>query len=101
MRTFVVEHPGRYAATTGAVPTGPDDPLSVAANRVLGSLAAVLRGYPIAPEDFDHALRTLRSLIHGFATLQAGNGFQWNVDTDQSFEWLIEFTDRGLRALSS
>ncbi len=36
----------------------------------------------------DHALRTLRSLCHGFATLQADNGFQSSADIDDSFEWL-------------
>lgn len=25
------------------------------------------------------------------------HGFQWNEDTDQSFDWLIDFLDRGLR----
>ena len=27
LRDYVKQHPGRYAATTGARPTGPDDPL--------------------------------------------------------------------------
>jgi hypothetical protein len=39
----------------------------------------------------------LRSLFHGFATLEAANGFQWSTDIDESFEWLIDFADRGLR----
>ncbi|MFV5998312.1 TetR/AcrR family transcriptional regulator, partial [Streptomyces sp. NPDC056231] len=26
-------------------------------------------------------------------------GFQWSADIDESFEWLIAFADRGLRAL--
>ncbi|WP_078965326.1 alpha/beta fold hydrolase [Streptomyces aureocirculatus] len=34
----------------------------------------------------DHALRLLRSLCHGFATLQAAGGFQWSADVDESFE---------------
>ncbi|MFE1909595.1 TetR/AcrR family transcriptional regulator, partial [Streptomyces gardneri] len=25
--------------------------------------------------------------------------FQWSVDVDESFEWLIAFADRGLRTL--
>jgi Tetracyclin repressor-like, C-terminal domain len=41
----------------------------------------------------------VRSLCHGFATLQAAGGFQWSADIDESFEWLITFADRGLRAL--
>jgi len=97
LRTFVLKHPGRYAATIGAEPDGPDDPLAVAGLRVIDALTAVLRGYPIKPDDVDHALRTLRSLFHGFAALQASNGFQWSADIDESFEWLIAFADRGLR----
>jgi AcrR family transcriptional regulator len=97
-RAFVLTHPGRYAATIGLVPSGPDDPLVAAGRRVFAGFTAVLRGYPVPPSDVDHALRMLRSLFHGFATLQAANGFQWSADIDESFEWLIDFTDRGLRA---
>lgn len=98
-RAFVLEHPGRYAATIGVGPSGPDDPLAVEGRRLLGAFTAVLRGYEIGESDVDHALRTLRSLCHGFATLQAANGFQWSADVDESFEWLIAFADQGLRAL--
>ncbi len=96
-RTFVVDHPGRYAATTGLEPTGPDDPTTLAAQRLFDVFRAVLRGYGLAESDTDHALRMFRSLCHGFATLEAAGGFQWSTDIDKSFEWLIAFTDRGLR----
>lgn len=98
-RAFVLEHPGRYAATIGVEPSGPDDPLAAAGARLLGAFLAVLRGYEIREADVDHALRLLRSLFHGFATLQAGGGFQWSADVDESFAWLIDFADRGLRTL--
>jgi AcrR family transcriptional regulator len=97
-RGYVLAHPGRYMATTGVEARGPDDPLLAAADRVIGSLAAVLRGYGIAAGEMDHALRTVRSTIHGFAVLEASRGFQWAADTDESFRWLIAFVDRGLRA---
>lgn len=98
-RTFVVRHPGRYAATIGVEPSGPDDPLAGAAYRLLGVFLAVLRGYDVPESDVDHALRMIRSLCHGFAMLQTSGGFRWSTDTDESYEWLIAFTDRGLRAL--
>ncbi|MEU5716963.1 TetR/AcrR family transcriptional regulator [Streptomyces sp. NPDC020403] len=98
-RAFVLEHPGRYAATIGMEPAGPDDPLATAGRRLLDAFMAVLRGYEVAEPDLDHALRMLRSLCHGFATLQAAHGFQWSADVDESFEWLIDFADRGLRAV--
>jgi AcrR family transcriptional regulator len=101
LRDFVVAHPGRYAATIGITPTGPDDPIVIAERRGLAPFEAVLRGYDIAPQDMTHALRALRSIFHGFATLQATNGFQWPTDIDESFEWLINLVDRGLRPTSA
>jgi AcrR family transcriptional regulator len=98
LRDFVVAHPGRYAATIGLEPTGPDDPIALAAARSMEPFAAVLRGYDIAPADMTHALRALRSVFHGFATIEAGGGFQWSTGTDESFEWLVDLVDRGLRA---
>lgn len=98
-RTFVVEHPGRYAATIGQEPAGPDAPLAEAGERLLGAFTAVLRGYEIDGPAVNHALRMLRTLCHGFATLEAAHAFQWSTDIDQSFEWLVAFADRGLRAM--
>ncbi|MER6707600.1 TetR/AcrR family transcriptional regulator [Streptomyces fumanus] len=100
-RGYVLAHPGRYAATIGVEPSGPDDPVAAAGRKLLGAFTAVLRGYAVAESDVDHALRTLRSLCHGFATLQSAGGFRWSADIDESFEWLIDFADRGLRAMSA
>ena len=98
VRGYVTAHPGRYLATTGVGPTGPGDPLAAASDRVIGSIAAVLRGYGIGAEEMDHALRAIRSTLHGFAILEASGGFQWDADPDESFGWLIRFVDRGLRS---
>ena len=100
MRAYVREHPGRYAATTGARATGEDDPLIAAAARSLASLAAVLRGYGLDPAQEIHALRMLRSVLHGFITLEIEGGFQMNTDVDESFDWLVGFVDQGLKAIT-
>jgi len=97
MRTYVKQYPGRYSATVGVRPTGPDDPLAIALERTLDSFAAVLRGYDLNPADQIHALRMLRSTLHGFAQLESSGGFQMNTDIDDSFTWMIDFIDRGLR----
>jgi AcrR family transcriptional regulator len=97
VRAYVGVHPGRYAATVGAETTGPDDPLQAASTRVIDSIAAVLRGYGIADEEMTHAIRSIRSTMHGFAILEASRGFQWDADPDESFEWMVGFIDRGLR----
>jgi AcrR family transcriptional regulator len=97
MRMYVRRHPGRYAAGNAARVTGPDDPLIPVAERVLASLAAVLRGYHLDAGEEIHALRMLRSVVHGFATLEVAGGFQIDTDVDESFTWMINFIDRGLR----
>jgi hypothetical protein len=40
------------------------------------SLRAVISSYGIRPDDVDHAIRMMRCLIHGYALLQAADGFQ-------------------------
>ncbi len=96
-RSYVTAHAGRYLATIGAEFDGPDDPLFTVGTRVLNSIAAVLRGYGIGEDEMVHAMRTIRSIMHGFAMLEASRGFQWDADPDQSFDWMIRFIDRGLR----
>ncbi len=98
VRTFVLEHPGRYAAGNAARPSGPDDPLVPAVGRVLASWAAMLHGYRLDPDQEIHALRMLRSILHGFASLEAIGSFQINTDVDDSFTWMIGFINQGLTA---
>jgi AcrR family transcriptional regulator len=98
MRTYVREHPGRFAAVNSARPDGPDDPFVPASNRALDSLSAVLRGYHLDPAQEIHALRMLRSMLYGFSTLEAAGGFQIDTDIDDSFTWMITFIDQGLQA---
>jgi AcrR family transcriptional regulator len=99
LRGYIQHHPGRYAATVGAEFHGEDDPLLVAGVRVINSIGALLSGYGIPADQTDHAIRTLRCTIHGFALLQAANGFQWSNDPDESFAWMIRFIDAGLRTV--
>jgi AcrR family transcriptional regulator len=101
MRVYVREHPGRYAAGNAARPTGPDDPLIPADGRVIASWAAMLRGYRLDSSQEIHALRMLRSILHGFATLEAADGFQIDTDVDASFTWMIDFIDHGLQAITA
>lgn len=101
IRTYVREHPGRYTALNSAHLTGPDDPLTAARARLLDSFAAVLRGYRLDPSEEIHALRMLRSMLHGFASLEVAGEFHLETEVDQSFAWTIAFIDRGLRATAT
>jgi AcrR family transcriptional regulator len=99
MRTFVREHPGRYAAGNAALVTGPDDPLIPGSERVMATWAAMLHGYHLDPDQEIHALRMLRSMLHGFATLELAGSFQVNASVDDSFTWIVDFVDHGLESL--
>ncbi len=98
MRAYVKQHPGRYAAGNSVRPTGPDDPLTSAINRLLGSLSAVLRGYRLDPSQEIHALRMVRSALHGFASLESEGGFRFDTDVEDSFTWMVDLIDRGLQS---
>ncbi len=99
LQSYIDEHPGRYAATTGAKLQGDDDPMLAATTRVIDSIRAVLSGYGLQPDELDHAIRMLRCVIHGYALLQAANAFQWSNDPDESLAWMIQFVDAGLWAV--
>ncbi|MGC4874892.1 TetR/AcrR family transcriptional regulator [Micromonospora sp. DT43] len=102
MRTYVREHPGQYAAGDAAArQAGPDDPIIPAVERVVASWAAMLRGYHLESSQEIHALRMLRSVLHGFSTLEAAGGFKFDASVDDSFTWIVDFLDRGLRDITT
>jgi AcrR family transcriptional regulator len=99
MRNYVRDHPGRYAAGNAAQLRGEDDPLLPASGRVMASWAAMLHGYHLDHGQEFHALRMLRSMLHGFGTLETARSFQVDTSVDDSFAWIVEFIDHGLRSL--
>ena len=101
MRAYVKLHPGRYAAGNRVQPGGSNDLLGPAIHRMLAPLSAVLRGYELDPAQEIHALRLLRSWLHGFATLEVEGGFRFDTDVDESFLWSVNLIDGGLKSLAS
>ena len=62
---------------------------------------AVLRGYGLDRRAALHALRGLRSAVHGFATLEVAGGFGIPLSIDESFAWLVDCFVGGLKAAGS
>lgn len=95
-RAFALAHPGVYPLTPRA-PT-PDQPeLVAAAGELLDIVLAVLDPYGFNEEEKLHAVRALRSVLHGFVDLEAAGGFGMNLDRDESFRQLIQLLVDGLR----
>jgi AcrR family transcriptional regulator len=88
-REFVEKNPGLYAAT---VPTPPrsDREWSAAVDRLMDTLLASLRYYDLRGPEKVHALRGLRSLVHGFVSLESSGALKHPVNRDDSFAWLVE-----------
>jgi AcrR family transcriptional regulator len=97
VQAYVTTHPGRYTATAGASFTGSDDPLLQASAGALRAFSTALRGYGIADPEMVHAIRAIRCISHGFASLQAAGGFQCRAEAHETFDWMIRFIDRALR----
>lgn len=89
------ENPGISAA---ALPTPPhtDREWNAAKNQITGTILAALHGYGLEGDDEIHALRGLRSIAHGFVSLETSGALKNPVDRDQSYEWLIEAFLAGL-----
>ncbi|MEV8025695.1 WHG domain-containing protein [Microbacterium sp. NPDC080220] len=96
-RRYVSDHPGRYAASTAAEPKDDDDPLAHALSDSLDALGGVLDRYGLPRTEHVHAIRMLRSILHGFAVLDAAHGFRIDVDVEASVAWSLELMDAGLR----
>jgi AcrR family transcriptional regulator len=96
-RSFVVDHPKRYAAMPQQPSHNPQ--VAAAANRLLEVTVAVLRGYGMEGSAAIHAARSLRATAHGFASLQAAGGFGLPEDLDESYNHLIHMLAMGISQL--
>ena len=96
IRAYGQACPGRYAASIRA-PGPADQELAAVAQALIDILLRVLEPYQLSEADALHAIRGLRSIIHGFVTLEAAGGFGLPLDRDESFERLVRGFVAGLR----
>jgi AcrR family transcriptional regulator len=98
-RAYIKECPGLYLSSLRAARTeSPVDPqLQAAEDRVVQIGLAVVASFGLTGEDGLHAVRGLRSVVHGFATLEIAGGFGLPLDCDESFERLVKMLVAGLQ----
>ena len=94
-RAFVKRHPGTYAATMVAAPKN-DPAVEAAAGHLVETCLSVLSGYGLDRREGIHAIRAMRSAVHGFAALEIAGGFGIPLDVDKSFDWLVASLLNGL-----
>ncbi|WP_442604191.1 TetR-like C-terminal domain-containing protein [Paenibacillus sp. KN14-4R] len=96
--TFAREHPGLYEATIPAA--DPDDVESAElGEQIVHTFLQVLRAYGLDHERSIHATRGLRSICHGFASLEQKGGFGIPLDLDLSRRLVLNSFLAGLRQM--
>lgn len=98
IRSYIKENPGLYMSTVRASGTQAEaDPkLEQEEARSVKVGMAVMASFGLEGEEAVHALRGLRSLVHGFATLEVSGGFGLPLDLDESFTRLVNLFIAGL-----
>jgi len=94
-RAFARDRPGLYPFTLRA-PESDDAALIAASDDVLEILRLALEPYGLAADDQIHAMRGLRSLAHGFVSLELAGGFGLPQDLDASYQRLLDAFVAGL-----
>ena len=97
-RGHIKSNPELYALTLRASGNEaiPDPELVALEGRLVQIVLAVLESFELEGEDALHATRGVRSLVHGFASLEAAGGFGLALDCDESFRRLVEMFTRSL-----
>ena len=98
IRAYIKEYPGLYLSTVRASGTqaSPDPELEQEEARSVRVGMAAMASFGLEGEDAVHAVRGLRSVVHGFATLEISGGFGIPLDLDESFSRLVDLFIAGL-----
>ena len=93
---FVRQHPGLYEATLGA-PDMSDPDIQKVSSTVVNTVLRVLEVYRLEPEEALHTVRSIRSMVHGFASLEGKNGFRMELERDVTLHHMLTTYLRGLK----
>lgn len=86
---FAREHPGVYEATLLA-PDPEDVDVQQAGEKIVELSVRILQADHLEGDCALHAVRGLRSILHGFSALEQRGGFKMALDLDQSLQIIIK-----------
>lgn len=93
---FVNKNPGLYSAIS-KVPDPYESQFDVLSNQLVQVLIKLFGVYHLSDEDSIHAVRGLRSILHGFASIQMDGGFRMNYLQEDSLDFVLVTFLKGLR----
>lgn len=96
---FAQEHPGLYTAMQRAA--SGDAELAAAATELIDILRAMLAPWRLSEPNLIHAIRTLRSVAHGFVSLQAEGGFAMPFALADSYDFALTLIIDGLDRIAA
>jgi AcrR family transcriptional regulator len=94
-RRFALDRPGLYAASLRA-PAPDDTELTAASDAIVNVLVRIMAAWDLHRDDAIHAIRGLRALMHGFASLETAGGFGIPLDLDESYDRAVRAVIAGL-----
>ncbi|HEY3993334.1 MAG TPA: TetR/AcrR family transcriptional regulator [Ktedonobacteraceae bacterium] len=89
LRDFALEHPGAYEATLRSS-EGADAEWQAAGREVVDIGVRALSFYKLTLDDALHTVRILRSIVHGWVSLNSAGGFALPLDIDETFRRLLD-----------
>ncbi|TSB47621.1 TetR/AcrR family transcriptional regulator [Alkalicoccobacillus porphyridii] len=92
---FARVHPGQYEAASRSAHKG-NPVLKEAQERVVEVVRDVLYQYGLEEERSVHLIRMLRSMLHGFVTLDSAKGFGMPYDLQDTLDIMIETFIQGI-----
>jgi len=92
---FAKNRPGLYEATFIAMPDE-DGRLDEAGDRILALVLFVMKDYRLDDDSAIHAVRGLRSILHGFAALRQHDAFGLPYDVEESLDLTIRVFLKGI-----
>lgn len=97
-RDFAKNQPGLYDITLRSN-QGQNSELAAAEKEGIDVFTGILRGYNLEAEQALHAVRAIRSSLHGFVALEIKGGFGLPLSIEESFDYYVRLLDRGLSTL--
>jgi AcrR family transcriptional regulator len=94
--TFARTNPGLYEAALAA-PDPADELVYVAGKQIVDLVTSALKPFGLRDDKAIHAVRGLRSIMHGFASLEQKGGFGMPLDLDESYQLTLRAFLAGLR----
>jgi AcrR family transcriptional regulator len=92
---FAREHPGLYALTLQSPAAEHSEQVRVG-ERLVARLLHVLEPFGLSEAEGIHAVRGLRSLLHGFASIESQGGFGMPIDIQASLLFVLDRFLKGL-----